>query len=48
MSYGLLRRWSSSARSSIVGGRNGPPRRIFRFADIERGWLVVDSDETPL
>jgi hypothetical protein len=48
MSYGLLRRWSASARSSIVGGRDGPTRRTFRFADIERGWLVQDSDETPL
>jgi len=48
MSYGLLRRWSTSARSSIVGGWGGPPRRTFRFTDIERGWLVQDSDDTPL
>lgn len=48
MSYGLLRRLSASARSSMVGGRDAPPRRTFRFADIERGWLVQDSDETPL
>jgi len=48
MSYGPLRKWSASARSPIVGGRDGPPRRTFRFADIERGWLVEDSDETPL
>jgi hypothetical protein len=48
MSYGPLRRSSTSARSPIVGGRDGPPRRTFRFADIERGWLVEDSDETSL
>jgi hypothetical protein len=34
-------------RSPSVGGRDGP-RRTFRFADIERGWLVQDSAETPL
>ena len=48
MSHGLLQRWRASARPSIVGGRDGPPRRTFRFADIERGWLVRDSDEAPL
>ena len=48
MSHGPRRRWSPSARSPIVGGRDGPPRRTFRFADIARGWLVQDSDETPL
>jgi hypothetical protein len=48
MSHGLLHRWSASARSSIVGRRDGPPRRTFRFTDIKRGWLVEDSDETPL
>jgi len=48
MSYGPLRRWSASARSSIVGGNAGPPRRTFRFTDIERGWLVQDSDKMPL
>jgi hypothetical protein len=47
MSYGPLRRWRASARSPIVGGRDEPPRRTFRFADIERGWLVEDSDEIP-
>ena len=31
-----------------MGGRDGLPRRTFRFADIERGWLVEDSDETSL
>jgi hypothetical protein len=46
MSYGLLRRLRASARSPIVGGRDGPPRRTLRFADIERGWLVQDGDET--
>jgi len=35
-------------RSSIVGGRDRPPRRTFRFADIARGWRVQDSDEAPL
>ena len=48
MSYGLLQRWRASARSLIVGGRDGPPRRTFRFADIKRGWRVEDSDETSL
>jgi hypothetical protein len=48
MSNGPLRRWSASVRSSIVGRRNGPPRRTFRFTDIERGWLVQDSDKMPL
>ena len=35
------------ARLPTVGG-DGPPRRTFRFADIERGWRVEDSDETSL
>ena len=48
MSYGPLRRSSTSARSSIVGGRDGHPRRTFRFADIKRGWRVEDSEETSL
>ena len=48
MSYGPLRKWNASARSPIVGGRDGPQRRTFRFADIERGWRVEDSDETRL
>jgi hypothetical protein len=48
MSYGLLQRWRASARSAIVGGRDGPPRRTFRFADIKRGWRVEDSDQTSL
>jgi hypothetical protein len=48
MSYGPFRRWSASARWPIVGGRDEPLRRTFRFADIERGWLVEDSDETSL
>jgi len=48
MSYGPLRIRSASARSPIVGGLDGPPRRTFRFADIKRGWLVEDSDETSL
>jgi hypothetical protein len=48
MSHGPLQRVSASARSSIVGKRDGPPRRTFRFTDIERGWLVQDSDKMPL
>src|SRR5664279_2455199 len=48
MSYRPLRRWTTAARSPIVGGPGGPPRRTFRLADIERGWLVVDSEETSL
>jgi hypothetical protein len=43
MSYGPP---SASARSAIVAGRDGLPRRTFRFADIRRGCLVEDSDET--
>jgi hypothetical protein len=37
-----------SARSSIVGGWSRPPRRTFRFTDIERGWLVCDCDDVRL
>jgi hypothetical protein len=48
MSYGPFRRTSASARAPIVGGRDGSPRRTFRFADIKRGWRVEDCDETPL
>ena len=48
MSFGPLRKWRASTRSPIVGGRDGSPRRTFRFADIKRGWLVEDSDETSL
>lgn len=46
MSNGPLRRWSASARPPVVDGRDGPPRRTFRFADIARGWRVEDSEET--
>ena len=31
-----------------MGERDGSPRRTFRFADIRRGWLVEDCDETAL
>jgi hypothetical protein len=48
MSYGFLQRWKAATRSAIVAERDGPPRRTFRFADIERGWRVEDSDEAPL
>lgn len=41
----LLRIVRTGKRSPIIGG---PPRRTFRFADIERGWLVEDCDEVPL
>jgi hypothetical protein len=39
---------SALARSPIVAARDGPPRRTFQFAYISRGWLVQDSDKTPL
>jgi hypothetical protein len=48
MSYGQLQRWRTSAPSTLVGGRDEPLRRTFRFADIARGWLVEDSDEIRL
>jgi len=38
----------ASPRPPVVGGRDGPPRRTFRFADIARGWLVEDCDQAPL
>ena len=47
MSHGHLRAWSTS-RSSIVSSWDGPPRRTFRFIDIERGWIVRDSDHTAI
>jgi len=47
MSHGHLRAWRTS-RSSIVSGWDGPPRHTFRFIDIERGWLVRDSDHTTI
>ncbi len=43
MSYGLLHRWTESARSSIVRPRR-PFRRVFGRAEIEPGWLVVDAN----
>ena len=43
MSYGLLHRWTTSARSSVVDQRRGPARRTFQVTDIERGWLVLDN-----
>jgi len=48
MSHGPLRRWSAWARPPVVDGRDGLPRRTFRFADIARGWRVEDSDEASL
>jgi hypothetical protein len=48
MSFGPFRRWGASAPLPIVDGRDGLPRRIFRFADIARGWRVEDSEETAL
>jgi hypothetical protein len=44
MSYGQLQRWRASARSSVVGGSGSRSRFVFRFAAIERGWRVEDSD----
>ena len=43
MSYGLLHRWTTSARSSVVDQRHGPARRTFQVSDIEKGWLVLDN-----
>ncbi len=42
MSYGLLRRWSRAARSSIIERAPGPARRTFALGDLERGWVVRD------
>ncbi len=44
MSYGLLRRWSRAARSSIIERAPGPARRTFALGDLERGWVVRDSE----
>lgn len=46
MSYGQLQRWRPSTRSSVVGERSEPRRRVFRLEDIERGWRVEDSQAT--
>ena len=43
MSYGFLHRGSEAARSSIIRDRSRR-RRIFVAAEIEPGWLVVDTD----
>lgn len=48
MSSGSHRRWGAAARSSVVGEPSEPARRTFRFADIERGWLVSDSEDVRL
>jgi hypothetical protein len=47
MSYGMLHRWSKAARS-VVMRDSRRPRRVFRLADVEPGWNVVDADELPV
>jgi len=44
MSYGLLQRWRPSSRSAVIREQARPPRRVFRLADIERGWVVRDAE----
>jgi len=43
VSYGFLHRAGEAARSSIIRDRSRS-RRIFGAAEIESGWLVVDTD----
>lgn len=43
MSYGLLHRWTRSARSSVVRD-NRPVRHAFGVPEIAAGWNVVDVD----
>ena len=44
MSYGLLERWRRSTRTAVVREETRPSRRVFRLADIERGWTVRDAE----
>ena len=44
MSYGFLGRWRRSTRTAVVREEARPARRIFRLADIERGWVVCDVE----
>jgi hypothetical protein len=44
MSYGYLQRWRRSTRTAVVREEARPTRRVFRLADIERGWLVRDAE----
>ena len=44
MSYGFLERWRQSTRTAIVREESQPARRVFRLADIERGWVVRDAE----
>ena len=44
MSYGFLGRWRRSTRTAVVREEARPARRIFRLADIERGWVVCDFE----
>jgi hypothetical protein len=41
MSYGLIRRLSESARSSVIR-TEGPEARPLRLADLRPGWTVSD------
>lgn len=41
MSYGLVRRLSESARSSVVETREVSARPL-RLADLQPGWAVID------
>lgn len=44
MSYGFLQRWRRSTRTAVVREEPRPPRRVYRLADIERGWVVRDIE----
>ena len=44
MSYGFLQRWRQSTRTAVVREETRPSRRVFRLADIERGWVVRDAE----
>ncbi len=47
MAWRPQRRRGGAARAPIVGGPI-EPRRTFRFVDLERGWLVSDSEDVRL
>ena len=44
MSYGLLQRWRPSTRTAVVREATRQARRVFRLADMERGWVVRDAE----
>jgi hypothetical protein len=48
MSHGFLQRWRASTHRAELAAPVAAPRGIFRFADIERGWLVEDGDRAPI